>query len=136
MGSQGEDKQKMLDAIGFESLDKLLKSTVPSKITLGERLHLDEPLSESEALKKLKVIMSKNKVMKSFIGTGYYETITPGVILRNVRPPVIAMIFTPQNGVCRFWKILDGTLHTRLTKLRLLKAVCSRCLTFKQWLPT
>jgi glycine dehydrogenase len=46
---------------------------------------LDAPLSESEALVTLKAMMSKNKVFKSFIGAGYYETLTPGVILRNVR---------------------------------------------------
>lgn len=46
-------------------------------------LKLDAPLSESEALAKLKSIMSKNKVLKSFIGMGYYETLVPGVILRN-----------------------------------------------------
>jgi glycine dehydrogenase len=84
MGSQGSDKQKMLETIGFDSLDSLIKSTVPSSIMLAKRLELDEPLSESEALEKLKGIMSQNKVLKSFIGTGYYETTTPGVILRNV----------------------------------------------------
>jgi glycine dehydrogenase len=45
---------------------------------------MDAPMSESEALAKLKGIMSKNQVKKSFIGAGYYETLTPGVILRNV----------------------------------------------------
>ena len=85
MGSQGLDKAKMLEVVGFSSLESLLESTVPEKIRLQNHLKLDEPLSESAALSKLKSIMSKNQVYKSFIGTGYYETLTPGVILRNVR---------------------------------------------------
>ena len=51
---------------------------------MNKKLNMDPALSESEALAKLKGIMSKNKVLKSFIGMGYYETLTPGVILRNV----------------------------------------------------
>ena len=74
----------MLKFIGFESIDDLVSATVPGSIRLPSRIQLDEPLSESEALKKLKNIMSKNIVNKSFIGLGYYETLTPGVILRNV----------------------------------------------------
>jgi glycine dehydrogenase len=84
MGSQGADKQKMLEKLGFNSLDELLDSAVPSSIRLPEKLVMDKPLSETEALAKLKGIMSKNKVLKSFIGMGYYETNTPHVILRNV----------------------------------------------------
>ncbi len=84
MGSQGEDKQKMLDTLGFQSLPDLLNSTVPSHIRLTKPLSMDAPMSESEALASLKSIMSKNKVLKSFIGMGYYETQVPGVILRNV----------------------------------------------------
>jgi glycine dehydrogenase len=84
MGSQGADKQKMLEKLGINSLDELLDSAVPSSIRLPEKLVMDKPLSETEALAKLKGIMSKNKVLKSFIGMGYYETNTPHVILRNV----------------------------------------------------
>lgn len=84
MGSQGEDKQQMLSAIGFNSLDELIDSSVPKSIRLPTKLRMDEPLSESQALASLKQIMSKNQVLKSFIGMGYYETHTPGVILRNV----------------------------------------------------
>lgn len=86
VGSQGADKQKMLETLGFNNLDELVTSTVPNGIRLKAPLALDKPLSETEALHKLKGIMSKNKVMKSFIGVGYYETVLPPVILRNVRP--------------------------------------------------
>jgi glycine dehydrogenase len=84
MGSQGKEKKKMLETTGFATLDDLIDSTVPSGIRLQHKLKLDAPLSETEALSKLKRIMSKNKVLKSFIGMGYYETLTPNVILRNV----------------------------------------------------
>lgn len=84
MGSQGEEKQKMLEKLGFNSLEDLLDSAVPKAIRLPKKLVMEEALSESEALAKLKGIMSKNKVLKSFIGMGYYETLTPHVILRNV----------------------------------------------------
>jgi glycine dehydrogenase len=84
MGSVGTKKQEMLEKIGFNSIDELLLSTVPAPIRLPERIKMDEPLSETEALAKLKGIMSKNKMLKSFIGMGFHETNTPAVILRNV----------------------------------------------------
>jgi glycine dehydrogenase len=84
MGSQGKDRQTMLEKVGFQTIEELIDSTVPTSIRLPSALKLDAPLSETEALTKLKGIMGKNKVLKSFIGTGYYETNTPGVILRNV----------------------------------------------------
>jgi glycine cleavage system pyridoxal-binding protein P len=62
MGSQGKDKQAMLDKLGFASLDELVGSTVPKQIRLGKKLTMDPAMSESEALSKLKGIMSKNKV--------------------------------------------------------------------------
>ncbi len=84
MGSQGKDKEAMLAKIGYPSLDKLMDETVPPQIRLPENLTLDDALTEQEAISKLKGVMSKNKVLKSFIGTGYYETVVPTVILRNV----------------------------------------------------
>ena len=84
MGSQGKDKEAMLAKIGYPSLEKLMDETVPPQIRLPQNLVLDDALTETEALDKLKGIMSKNKVLKSFIGTGYYETVVPTVILRNV----------------------------------------------------
>jgi glycine dehydrogenase len=84
IGTEGSERQKMLEVVGFKSLEDLIDSTVPKSIRLEQNLRLDKPLSESEALNSLKKIMSKNKVLKSFIGVGYYETLTPSVILRNV----------------------------------------------------
>jgi len=74
----------MLKSIGFENLEQLVQSTVPPKIRLPQNVALEGPLSEADALGKLKGIMSKNKVLKNFIGMGYYETVTPPVILRNM----------------------------------------------------
>lgn len=84
MGSRGKDRQAMLDVVGFPTMEDLIHSTIPKHTRKKNVLKLDAPLTETEALAKLKKIMSKNKVMKNFIGTGFYETTTPGVILRNV----------------------------------------------------
>ena len=84
MGPSAKDASLMLKTIGFSSMEGLIESTVPSAITLPKELDLDEALSESEALSKLKNMTDKNKVMKSYIGAGYYDTIVPPVILRNM----------------------------------------------------
>jgi len=84
MGPSSKEASSMLKTIGFDSFEALLKSTVPSAITLPQELNMDEALTESEALCKLKNMTDKNKVMKSYIGAGYYDTIVPPVILRNM----------------------------------------------------
>ena len=81
--SQG-DQEIMLQAVGAKSLDDLMKNTVPEKILLTEELKVDEPVSENDALKKLKSISKKNEIFRNFIGMGYYNTFTPNVILRNI----------------------------------------------------
>ena len=74
----------MLATIGFNSFDELVKSTVPADILTDKELKLEAPRTESEALQKIKEYASKNKVMKSYIGAGYYDTKVPPVILRNM----------------------------------------------------
>lgn len=76
--------QQMLDVLGVASIDELIDQTVPPAIRLNRSLQLPEALTESAALAKLKAIASKNQVFRSFIGMGYYNCITPAVILRNV----------------------------------------------------
>jgi glycine cleavage system P protein (glycine dehydrogenase) len=76
--------EQMLEVLKLESLDDLIASTVPEAIAFKEALQLDDPLTESAALAKLKAIAEKNTAAKSFIGLGYYDTFTPNVILRNV----------------------------------------------------
>lgn len=84
IGPRNEDIEKMLKVIGASSLDELIDQTVPKSIRLKEPLKLDAPLSEYEYLNKVKAIASKNKLYRSFIGMGYYNTCVPSVVLRNV----------------------------------------------------
>ncbi|TXE06638.1 aminomethyl-transferring glycine dehydrogenase [Algoriphagus aquimarinus] len=74
----------MLEKIGASSLEELINQTVPKSIQLDRPLDLPAAKLESEFLKDFKKLASKNKVFKSFIGLGYYDTLVPGVILRNV----------------------------------------------------
>ncbi len=78
--------QTMLLELGFKDLNSFIKSVVPSNIHIKGEIEkaLPQALSETDALAEIKVIASQNKVMKNFIGNGYYGTITPAVILRNV----------------------------------------------------
>ncbi|WP_316801730.1 aminomethyl-transferring glycine dehydrogenase [Pedobacter nototheniae] len=78
------DTAEMLQTVGVNSIDELIEQTVPQKIRLKQALNLPAAKSEVEYLSTLKQTSLLNKVFKSFIGQGYYDTITPGVILRNV----------------------------------------------------
>ena len=84
IGPSQKDQEKMLKTVGAKSLNDLMKNTVPKKILLSEELKVDEPISENDALKKLKSISKKNEIFRNFIGMGYYNTFTPNVILRNI----------------------------------------------------
>ena len=84
IGPSKEQIEQMLQTLNLKSLDELISSTVPESIALKNALDLDDPLTESAALAKLKAIAEKNEASKSFIGLGYYDTFTPNVILRNV----------------------------------------------------
>ena len=79
-----EDTEAMLQKVGVNSIDELIEQTVPAAIRLKQPLNLPAAKSETEYLSTLKQTSLLNKVFKSFIGQGYYDTITPGVILRNV----------------------------------------------------
>ncbi|MFZ9813947.1 MAG: glycine dehydrogenase (aminomethyl-transferring), partial [Candidatus Kapaibacteriota bacterium] len=81
---RAHDIQFMLDTIGAKSIDELIDNTVPSSIRLSGELNLPAPMTEQQVLAKLKEIASANTRKKSFIGSGYYGTITPTVILRNI----------------------------------------------------
>lgn len=75
---------EMLQVVKADSLDQLIEETVPANIRLKKALQLPAPQSEFEFLKSFRLMMSKNKIWKSYIGMGYYNCITPGVILRNI----------------------------------------------------
>ncbi|XMO71894.1 aminomethyl-transferring glycine dehydrogenase [Luteolibacter sp. AS25] len=84
IGPTPADQSEMLQQVGHGTLDELIFEAVPNGIRMDRELDLPEPLSENDALSWLKSWMSQNVVVKSFIGQGYYGTLTPGVILRNV----------------------------------------------------
>jgi glycine dehydrogenase len=74
----------MLAAVGADSLDELTRQTVPAAILSREALALPGPQPEHMALQRLAAMAAKNRVLRSLIGCGYHDTITPPVILRNV----------------------------------------------------
>ncbi|MDJ0515215.1 MAG: aminomethyl-transferring glycine dehydrogenase [Trichodesmium sp. MO_231.B1] len=84
IGPTSEKIQQMLAVLGISSLEDLIDKTVPQKIRYQQPLNLPKSLSESAALAQIKEIISKNQVFRSFIGMGYYDCITPPVILRNI----------------------------------------------------
>ena len=74
----------MLECIGYKSMDQFIRAVIPSNILEEGKINLGEQKTEEEALLELKQIAEQNKVYKSFIGQGHYNTHTPKVILRNV----------------------------------------------------
>ncbi len=83
-GPDQSEVTDMLNAIGAESLDELVRQTVPAKILLDKPLMLDDACSEQDSLAYLQDLAKQNTVATSYIGMGYYDTIVPPVILRNV----------------------------------------------------
>ena len=84
IGPNEKETKEMLNTIGVESLDDLIDRTVPSGIRMQGELDLPQAMSEAAYLEHIKQISLQNKVYKNYIGQGYYDTITPPVILRNI----------------------------------------------------
>ncbi len=84
IGPNESEKLEMLHKVGVSSMDELIEKTIPASIRLEEALATGEPVSEYEYLQQLKETASLNKIFKTYIGQGYYNTIVPSVILRNV----------------------------------------------------
>ena len=84
IGPNNVDAESMLKTIGVTSLDELIDQTVPDSIRIREPLNLGESCTEKEGIAYLRKLANKNKVNKSYIGQGYYDTIVPAVIQRNV----------------------------------------------------
>ena len=96
IGLSESDRQEMLREIGVESIDQLIEQTMPKEILLDEPLDLDEPLTEQEHLDSIAAMSEKNLPFKSLIGRGWYGTITPAVIQRNMlENPVWYTSYTP-----------------------------------------
>lgn len=84
IGPNESETNQMLDTVGEASLDALVSKTVPGNIRMQRPLAIPAAMSESDYLRHLKDVSLKNKVFRNYIGQGYYDTITPSVILRNV----------------------------------------------------
>src|SRR5262249_52791773 len=84
IGPSDAEIQRMLAALGLSSLDQLIDQTVPRGIRVEKPLQLDPPRSEFEALAELRGYANQNRVLRSMIGMGYHDTITPPVIKRAI----------------------------------------------------
>ncbi|MBI3383120.1 MAG: aminomethyl-transferring glycine dehydrogenase [Aquabacterium sp.] len=96
LGPWDEEQQHMLSAIGVATRQALIDGIVPATIKRENPMELPAPLTEAQALAELKAIAQQNKLMRNFIGQGYYGTLTPGVILRNIlENPAWYTAYTP-----------------------------------------
>ena len=84
IGPSESETQAMLNDLGVESVDALIDEIVPSDIRLADLPNVEESKTEVQALADLKAVASLNKVNDTYIGLGYFGTLTPNVILRNV----------------------------------------------------
>jgi glycine dehydrogenase len=110
IGPSPADALEMLDTIGAASIDELIEQTVPSTIRQRAPLDLGAALSETQALQKLRSVATKNKIMTSLIGQGYYGTIVPSVIQRNIlENPAWYTAYTPYQS-----EISQGRLEALL----------------------
>ena len=109
-GPRDGDLAPMLERIGVASLDELIQQTIPDNIRLKAPLRLEEGLTERQYFRKILAFASQNKVYNTYIGMGYYDTVTPAVILRNVfENPVWYTSYTPYQA-----EISQGRLEALL----------------------
>ena len=110
IGTNEADRKKMLESLGVSSMDELIDQTIPSDIRLEHPLSLPAPLSEQEYAEEIGSIAAKNQLFASYIGMGWYDTITPAVIYRNVfENPVWYTSYTPYQA-----EISQGRLEALL----------------------
>ena len=84
VGPNQEELSQMLHTIGVGSIEELIDLSIPKSIQSKEKLNVGNGISEKELIEKLKSIAEKNTIMKTYIGMGYYNCITPPVIQRNI----------------------------------------------------
>ena len=84
IGLTPEDEKHMLSAIGAESVEALVRETMPGDILLPESIELDDPRTEQTQMEVAEVLLGANESARSYIGRGWYGTITPAVIRRNI----------------------------------------------------
>ena len=96
VGINEADEQLMLQKIGVKTLDELIDKTIPANIRLQQPLDLPTPMTEYEFAQHIANLASMNKLYTTYIGMGWYNTITPAVIVRNVlENPVWYTSYTP-----------------------------------------
>ena len=109
-GLSESDKQLMLKKIGVKSLDELIFQTIPDNILIKKDIDISEGISEYEYQNKIGKIADKNKIFDTYIGIGYYNTVTPAVIWRNIfENPVWYTSYTPYQA-----EISQGRLEALL----------------------
>ena len=96
IGLTPEDEKRMLEAVGAESMEALVRETMPADILLPEPIELEEPYTEATQLEMAESLLNNNEPARSYIGRGWYGTITPAVIRRNIlENPVWYTSYTP-----------------------------------------
>ena len=117
IGPDDQDRAQMLRTIGVRSLDELIEQTVPPGIRLPAPLDLPAAETEHDYLARLRAVAGRNRLLRSFIGMGYYGTITPSVILRNLfENPGWYTPYTPYQA-----EIAQGRLESLLNFQTLVK---------------
>ncbi|HQQ93407.1 MAG TPA: aminomethyl-transferring glycine dehydrogenase [Bacteroidia bacterium] len=120
-GPRGQEISAMLSKIGVSSISELIDQTVPSNIRLKNPLKIAPAMSEFEYSKHLKALGKKNKVFRSYIGLGYYNTILPAVIQRNVlENPGWYTAYTPYQA-----EIAQGRLEAILNFQTMVMDLCA-----------
>lgn len=110
IGISEEDEKTMLDKIGVKTLEELIEQTIPQDIRLPEGIKLPEALSEHEYAEEMALMASKNRICASYIGMGWYDTVCPAPIFRNVfENPVWYTSYTPYQA-----EISQGRLEALL----------------------
>lgn len=124
-GPQAQDVEKMLKTIGVSSVEELIDKTIPKQIRLKKDLNLPLGMNEFEYLNHIKSIATKNKIYKSYIGQGYYNTILPAVLQRNIlENPGWYTSYTPYQA-----EISQGRLEALFTYQTLVASMTSMPLT-------
>jgi len=109
-GQFDQDFNQMLEAVGVDTIDELIEQTVPANIRLPRPLDLPAPRGEHEFLSDFRKLAQQNKIFTSYIGQGYYDTLTPNVILRNIlENPAWYTAYTPYQA-----EIAQGRLEALL----------------------
>ncbi len=110
IGPNSSEVKQMIERIGVSNTDELIDQTIPSAIRLSEALKLDKGISEFEYLKKIRKIAKKNRLFRTYIGMGYYDTMMPAVIQRNIlENPAWYTSYTPYQA-----EISQGRLEALL----------------------